>query len=395
MNATAEGLPTVSAFMFVRNGARSLRRAVDSLLSQTYPNIEFVIQDGASTDETLSILQSYGSRLQVVSAPDSGPNEGLWRALNRCTGNFVASCLSDEELLPDAIERAVAIFQQMPSLAAVTGDAIITDIDGVQTGFWKSGPFNLIDYLLCDYTPYFCASFFRRQALVDTGLGTATWSKDCIEFELWCRIAEHGRIHYSPQTFAKYASHPGQSTNNVRDVKVHFAGRMKQIAAICSAHGYFGESPLLRTQFVWGHARTFMSHFESTGRPDIAAALFEIARDALASFPPALIESQRYIDDASLMGAAPRKPSLKAALLAKFSSPKQQTTPQAYTLPPAIDPMIKARMNLDLARIYETEGRFEEALGASRTAAVLSGLQPLQSAPILLSKPGFTPVLKL
>src|SRR6185312_16502829 len=52
----------VSIFMFVRNGAPTLRRAIDSVLAQTYPNIEFIVQDGASTDGTLDILRSYGER---------------------------------------------------------------------------------------------------------------------------------------------------------------------------------------------------------------------------------------------------------------------------------------------------------------------------------------------
>ena len=167
--------PLVSVFMFVRNGARSIRRAIDSVLAQTYPNIEFIIQDGASTDATLDILRGYGERLKVVSVPDNGPSDGLWRAINRCSGDFIGSCLADEELLPDAVERAVAIFLRDPKVGAVTGDAMITDVNGRQTGLWTSGPFNLVDYLLGDYCPYFCSSFFRRQALLAAGLETGKW----------------------------------------------------------------------------------------------------------------------------------------------------------------------------------------------------------------------------
>jgi glycosyltransferase involved in cell wall biosynthesis len=78
--------PLVSIFMFVRNGAPSVRRAVDSVLAQAHPNIEFVVQDAASTDGTLEILKSYGQRIKLVSEPDAGPHEGLWRVLARCTG---------------------------------------------------------------------------------------------------------------------------------------------------------------------------------------------------------------------------------------------------------------------------------------------------------------------
>jgi glycosyltransferase involved in cell wall biosynthesis len=95
--------PLVSIFMFVRNGGKSLRRAIDSVMGQTYPNIEFVVQDAVSTDATLDVLRSYGNRVKVVSEPDSGPSEGLWRAMNRCTGEFVGWCLADEELSGEAL----------------------------------------------------------------------------------------------------------------------------------------------------------------------------------------------------------------------------------------------------------------------------------------------------
>src|SRR6478672_6251627 len=172
---SAADRPLVSIFMFVRNGGKSLRRAVDSVFAQTYPNIEFVVQDAVSTDGTLDLLRSYGDRIKIVSEPDSGPSEGLWRAMNRCTGEFVGSCLADEELLPDAVERAVPAFQEDPSTGAITGDALITDIDGKVTGSWTSGPFSLVDYLLADYSPYLVSSFFRRSTLLSVGLLDDGW----------------------------------------------------------------------------------------------------------------------------------------------------------------------------------------------------------------------------
>src|SRR5690242_2017987 len=132
----SQKLPLVSIFMFVRNGEASVRRAIESVRAQTYPNIEFIVQDGASTDGTLDILRGYDG-IQLVSEPDSGPNEGLWRALNRCNGEFIGSCLADEELLPDAVARAVEILRANPDVGAITGDAILTDLAGRQTGFWK------------------------------------------------------------------------------------------------------------------------------------------------------------------------------------------------------------------------------------------------------------------
>src|SRR5574339_194257 len=78
------GTPLVSIICFCRNRAQTIRRCIDSVLAQSYTNLEFVVQDGASTDGTLEILKSYDDpRIKIVSEPDSGPAEAFWRVLNR------------------------------------------------------------------------------------------------------------------------------------------------------------------------------------------------------------------------------------------------------------------------------------------------------------------------
>src|SRR5687768_13438262 len=111
-------IPTVSVVMFCRNAETTIRRSIASVLAQTYSNIQYVVQDGASTDGTLGILGEYRGKLELVSAPDGGTNDGFWRALLRCRGEFIAVCLADEELLPHAIERAVREFQAHPDVGA-------------------------------------------------------------------------------------------------------------------------------------------------------------------------------------------------------------------------------------------------------------------------------------
>lgn len=396
----SERAPLVSIFMFVRNRAVSIRRAVDSVLAQTYPNIEFLVQDAVSTDGTLEILRSYGDRIKLISAPDSGPTEGLWISLNRCTGDFVGSCLSDEELVPDATERAVEALLRSPDVAAVTGDAIITDLEGVEVGTWKSGPFNFADYLLCDYTPYFVSSFFRRQALLDAGLKSDAWGKDCVEFELWCRLATRSRIEYTPGAYAKYASHAGQSSNDARDVVVHFGARLKQIADICGPGGFVGDNPLLRTLFIWGHARAFINHAIAFKRPETAAALYDITLKTLSAFPPVELDGIPYDGDFRFRRSAKtgrdnivqRVPALVRSALGQnvmrsigdnvetklLAARYDDTLPAAsplkalmrspdprqteIVLPPSLDNRLKVRMYALFAGIYQEQERPYEAL---------------------------------
>jgi GT2 family glycosyltransferase len=402
-------LPLVSIFMFVRNGEASIRRAIESVRAQTYPNIEFIVQDGASTDGTLGILREYDD-VRLVSEPDSGPNEGLWRALNRCTGEFIGSCLADEELLPDAVERAVGLLRANPDVGAITGDAILTDLAGRQTGFWKSGPFNLIDYLLCDYTPYFVSSFFRRRSLLAAGLETEKWGTDCVEFEIWCRLAARSRVLYVPETFAKYASHAGQSSNNERDVVTHFTGRLNMIAALCDGGGLLKADPLARALFIWSHARAFINHALGIGRRTIADSLHAATRQAMARFPPVELDGVPYDDtyalrqavDAAWADQERRLSPLVRRLIGAAGLARRKASAQAAVeaaeragspipLPPPVPPMVKARLYAELAQHYEAEGRLKESLEVWRAAALLAGLRTA-SEQELRDRVGYTAV---
>ncbi len=83
------------------------------------------------------------------SSPSPTPvvEEAFWKVLQRCTGDIIGTCLSDEEMLPDAVAKAVEIFASDPEAGAITGDGYTTDENGVVIGNFTAGEFNLIDYL--------------------------------------------------------------------------------------------------------------------------------------------------------------------------------------------------------------------------------------------------------
>ncbi|MEK6755342.1 MAG: glycosyltransferase, partial [Bacteroidota bacterium] len=72
-NDVNDRYPLVSILCPCKNREKTIRRCINSILVQDYPSIEIIVQDGASTDGTLEILQSYGQRIQLISEPDSGP----------------------------------------------------------------------------------------------------------------------------------------------------------------------------------------------------------------------------------------------------------------------------------------------------------------------------------
>ncbi len=275
--ANHDGQPLVSIVMFCRNGAASIQRSIHSVLNQSYPKIEFIIQDGASTDGTVEILKSYGDRIDFVSAPDDGTNDGFWRALLRCNGEIIGTCLSDEELLPDAVARVVAEFQSNAAIAAITGDAYLSDLSGNITGKFDGSEFNFLGYLLGDYCPNFSASFFRSQALLNSGMFDERWKEgklDSVEFEIWCRLGTEQRIKYIPETFSKYGIHPGQMSHRLDRIIGELASRTLILDRYLFGTGkFFGANPELRDAIIHRQHEIIINHLDWNGKPDEAKAV--------------------------------------------------------------------------------------------------------------------------
>jgi GT2 family glycosyltransferase len=284
--ATPSRAPRVSVFVFCRNRAHTIRRSVESVLAQTYPNIEYIIQDGASTDGTLDVLREYDDpRISLRSEPDEGPEDAFWRALDRCRGDYVCSCLSDEELLPGVIDEAVAALEIDPDAVAVTRDAYLTDIEGRVVAAVRSRPFDLIAYMANRFCPNFSAAMFRRRALESAGLRTREWDLDCGEFELWCRIALLGRIAYVPTIAVKYAHHENQLSRDSANVARLARGRLRVIARIASETGLFdGRHDLLRACRV-GTALSFADHLANLGARAEATDLYLSVADESGRLP--------------------------------------------------------------------------------------------------------------
>ncbi len=235
--------PLVSIICFCKNRVSFIPRSVESVLNQTYRNIELVVQDGASTDGTLELLKSYAARdprIKIVSEPDSGPAEAYWKVLHRCTGDYIGTCLSDEELVPGAVEKAVGWFAAAPTVGAFTCDGHTTDADGNITGEFKAGDFDFVAYLFNKYCPFWPGSFFRRKALLDIGLDRPGWNIGCLEFEIWCRLARDHEVRYVPEPISKYAVHPGQLSNTPANFHEHIENRLALIEDIFSAEGFLG-----------------------------------------------------------------------------------------------------------------------------------------------------------
>ena len=287
--------PLVSIISFCKDRASTVRRSIDSVLNQSYRNFEFVIQDGASTDGTLEILKSYDDpRIKIVSETDSGPAEAFWKVLNRCQGEYIGTCLSDEELLPGAIEKAVGYFKADPNVGAVTCDGYITDIEGKIVNEFNAGEFNLVDYLFGWYCPFWPGTFLRRQALVDVGLNSHKWTIECMEFEIWCRLGTQHVVKYVPERMSKYAVHETQLSNTKENFHEHFDNRARVIDAMFSKEGFFGGDEVKRNGCLYNQLYLLYNHvkaYKLANQEKLLADRLRTLRDGIG-----FVENLKYVE---------------------------------------------------------------------------------------------------
>jgi glycosyltransferase len=135
---------TVSIITSFFNNEASIQEAIDSVASQSYPHIEYIVIDGNSQDNTNAIIQANQNKItQYISEPDTGIYDGLNKGFAMASGDIVGLLHSDDVFASDTIvEEIAAVFKQNPNINILYGDLLYTDKSGEKTvRYWKSKTF--------------------------------------------------------------------------------------------------------------------------------------------------------------------------------------------------------------------------------------------------------------
>ncbi len=120
--------PLVSIITVTLNSEKTVRDTIESVLNQTYKNIEYIIVDGCSSDKTLEIVNEYkGSISKIISEPDSGIYDAMNKGINLASGEYIGILHSDDTYVSDAIESVVNAFLTDPSADILYGNILMYD----------------------------------------------------------------------------------------------------------------------------------------------------------------------------------------------------------------------------------------------------------------------------
>lgn len=213
----AASLPRISVITPSYNHGKFLAAAMDSVLSQDYPDLEYFVMDGGSKDGSADIIRARADKLAYwQSEPDGGQTNAVNMGLSRATGDVIGWLNSDDLYVKGALEKVGRYFAEHPDVMMVYGDCLFIDEDGHVLERIRPGVF---DPAKMAYRCYLMqmAVFFRRDLLRLIGPFDTQFAY-ALDYDFWLRagIAFGENISYLPETLACYRTHA--QSQSVRDV---------------------------------------------------------------------------------------------------------------------------------------------------------------------------------
>lgn len=203
--------PRISVITPSYNQGRYIERTIDSVLSQQIDGLEYLIIDGGSTDETLSILKRHHNRLYWISEPDNGHSDAINKGVGLSSSPIIGWLNSDDVYYPGALQKVVIYFDRHPEVEVVYGEAYHIDENDRVIGEYPTEPWNWerLKEVCFISQP---AAFLRRRVFDDNGPLDVSLHYS-MDYEYWLRLGRNGaRFAYLPEVLASTRLHDEAAT---------------------------------------------------------------------------------------------------------------------------------------------------------------------------------------
>jgi glycosyltransferase involved in cell wall biosynthesis len=238
-------LPKITVLTPSFNQAKFIRATIDSVLSQDYPNLEYFVVDGGSTDDTVKILKSYGDKIKWVSEQDRGQADAINKGFKMASGELLAYLNSDDIYLPGALRR-VGEYYAKTGADWITGDCLtIDEHGGTFTSDWLISGYKRFLRLCTQLSTLWTlrtfdspfpqpSTFWSRRAYLKIGEFNDHYHY-VMDYDYWLRMAKSYRPHDLKVALSGFRFQEGSKSQT---------GRVKLMAEGIIALRESGASPL-------------------------------------------------------------------------------------------------------------------------------------------------------
>jgi glycosyltransferase involved in cell wall biosynthesis len=251
-------VPEVSVICTVRNGERTIKATIDSILTQSFIDWELVIVDDGSTDSTRSIIRDFAqkdSRIKVITTEGVGRGKALNLAINNSKGRYIANIDADDPSHWDRIKKQLRYFHKYPNLTLLSTGVVFVcdDEDPIWQVEREEASVQLVNNILIYRNPISHSSvMMKREDLLSVGLYNEKLSSQ-LDYDLWVRFAERGyKLGYISTKLASKRIHSRQSFENKKRIHYLKSSIDIQKKAIKNLNGGYRAIVTMYLRFLYG-----------------------------------------------------------------------------------------------------------------------------------------------
>ncbi len=257
-------LPAVTIVTPVYNGARYLEQTLVSVLEQSYPDLEYIVVDDGSTDQTGLILQRYNKRISVLSQANAGESTAVNVGVSAASNDLICVVNADDPILPGLLKATVETLSRDVTLVAAYPDWRMIGPEGETIAEISSRDYDFRVMLEEHYCIPGPGTVFRRSAFAGEAIRSAVFPLNG-DFDAWLRLGLKGPMRRVPQVLACWRRHAGGTSLSNRSCALAHA-RAKVIESFYARNDLVAEvlaSKRLALSSAYYHAAILALHDRS------------------------------------------------------------------------------------------------------------------------------------